>query len=126
MVGNPLELKKSVEEGKAYPKHASVAVSEWKDTLNAAERTALLNFLVAPDGQRLFATNCASCHGQAVAFSGDEQQLRTIIEKGGMHADMPPWKEKLSANAIDTLTNYVINPTSVPERKDLTPKLYST
>ena len=126
VVGNPLELKKSVEEGKAYPKHASVAVSEWKDTLNAAERTALLNFLVAPDGQRLFATNCASCHGQAVAFSGDEQQLRTIIEKGGMHADMPPWKEKLSATEIDTLTNYVINPASVPEGKDLFQKFCST
>jgi mono/diheme cytochrome c family protein len=87
--------------------------------LTSEERTDLLNFLVAPDGQRLFATNCASCHGRAVAFSGEESELRAIIAEGGQHLEMPPWQEQLSERELTTLAAYVTGPAQVPEGAEL-------
>ncbi len=115
VAGKPLELKNALELGPDYPSHATLTVPVWTDVLSQQERTALLNFLVAPDGQRLYAINCLPCHGSAVAFSGDENQLRDIISKGGMHLEMPPWKEKLSGVELDTLARYVVDPKSAPE-----------
>jgi mono/diheme cytochrome c family protein len=73
-----------------------------------------VNFLIAPDGQRLFAINCAPCHGRSVAYSGGEQELQEIISQGGLHLEMPPWQEMLSSTEIDTLANYVVDPQDVP------------
>jgi mono/diheme cytochrome c family protein len=117
--GDPLKLKNVLEQGPDYPAHKDLAVPRWTEVLSQSQRTALLNFLVAPDGQRLFATNCSTCHGRAVAFSGDETQLRTLISQGGLHLDMPPWQEKLTTVQIDTLANYVVNPSSVPDGQTL-------
>ena len=52
-VGNPLELQRVFAEGPAYSGHEGVDIPDWNETLSAAERNALLNFLAAPDGQRL-------------------------------------------------------------------------
>jgi mono/diheme cytochrome c family protein len=79
----------------------------------------LLNFLVAPDGQRLYATNCSPCHGRSVAFSGSDSELRDLISQGGMHLDMPPWREKLSQAELDALSNYVVEPSSTPDGEQL-------
>ncbi|MEJ2599000.1 MAG: c-type cytochrome [Anaerolineales bacterium] len=119
VAGNPLELKNALEQGQNYPPHQSANVPNWEETLNAEQRTTLLNFLVAPDGQRLFTINCSPCHGRAVGFSGDESQLRTIISQGGMHVQMPPWREKLSDTQLDTLAKYVVDPASVPDGQQL-------
>ncbi len=107
---NPLELRMALEKGKEYPAHSQSDIPNWNSTLSAEERTTLLNFLVAPDGQRLFTIYCSSCHGQSVAFSGDKNQLKEIIMQGGKHLDMPPWREKLSEADIQLLANYVVNP----------------
>jgi mono/diheme cytochrome c family protein len=119
VAGNPLELKNALEEGSEYPAHAGLDIPDWTKTLDQGARTTLLNFLVAPDGQRLFTTNCATCHGRSVAYSGDEAELRTIISKGGLHLQMPPWREKLSDAELDTLARYVVDPTSVPDGQSL-------
>ncbi len=112
--GNPLELQRVLDEGPAYPPHAGVKVAKWAETLTAPERNALLNFLAAPDGQRLFAINCAGCHGRGVEFSGDEQQLRKLISEGGQHLTMPGWRTTLSEADLDTLAAYVVNPGATP------------
>lgn len=119
VASDPLELKKALEQGPSYPSHQNLDIPQWTDTLSKEERTALLNFLVAPDGQRLFEINCAPCHGQSVAFSGEENELRSIISNGGLHLEMPPWREKLSDAELDTLANYVVDPASVPNGKAL-------
>ena len=119
VAGNPLELKSALEQGPNYQAHSGVEVAQWTETLSPEERTALLNFLVAPDGQRLFATNCASCHGRSPAFSGAENELRTLISQGGLHLEMPPWREKLSDVELDQLAQYVVDPTSVPGGQEL-------
>ncbi len=119
VASNPLQLKNALEEGPTYAAHEGIQVPDWTQTLTAQERTALLNFLVAPDGQRLFVINCAPCHGRSVAFSGEESSLRTIISQGGMHLEMPPWREKLSDTELDTLAKYVVDPSSVPEGQTL-------
>ena len=119
VAGKPLELKNALEQGPKYPPHANVNVPTWNEVLSKAELSALLNFLVAPDGQRLFAINCAPCHGRSVAFSGDENKLRAIISQGGLHLEMPSWQTKLSSQEIDTLAKYVVNPGSVPEGQKL-------
>jgi len=119
VAGDPLALKSALEQGSNYPSHAEVNVPQWTETLSPVERTALLNFLVAPDGQRLFAVNCAPCHGGSVAFSGDESELRTIISQGGLHLEMPPWRERLSPSELDTLAAYVVDPASVPGGEEL-------
>ena len=119
VAGDPLELKTALDEGSSYPSHAELDVPQWKDVLSRDEITSLLNFLVAPDGQRLFAINCAPCHGRAVAFSGEESELRTIISQGGLHLEMPPWREQLSEAELDTLARYVVDPAAAPESQEL-------
>jgi mono/diheme cytochrome c family protein len=112
--GNPLELQRVLDEGAQYPPHAAVEVPNWRDTLPPAERTALLNFLAAPDGQRLFAINCAGCHGRGVAFAGDADQLRALIAQGGQHLEMPAWKGTLTEADLNVLINYVADPSNTP------------
>ena len=119
VAGNPLELKNAIEQGKSYPAHAKVEVPAWDQVMSQAERTTLLNFLVAPDGQRLYATNCSPCHGQSVAFSGEKSELLTLISQGGLHLEMPPWREKLSDAELDSLAQYVVDPASSPAGEDL-------
>ncbi len=113
VAGDPQELKKALDQGSEYPAHADVEVPSWVETLSQEERTSLVNFLIAPDGQRLFQIDCAACHGQSVAFSGDEEQLRSIISQGGLHLEMPPWQERLNPSELDILAWYVVDPASV-------------
>lgn len=119
VASDPIELKASLDQGTDYPPHKDVTVPNWDDVLTQQNRTALLNFLVAPDGQRLFVTNCSPCHGRAVAFSGDEATLRNLISQGGLHLEMPPWQEKLSDAELDTLAQYVSSTTENQEGEDL-------
>ena len=114
-VGNPMELQRVFSEGTDYPGHQGVEnIPDWNTTLSTAERNALLNFLAAPDGQRLFAVNCAGCHGQGVAFTGTEEELRILISQGGQHLSMPAWKGKLTENDLNALAAYVVDPSSYP------------
>lgn len=112
VAGNALELERVFDQGLSYPPHANTKIADWSTAMTPEERSRLLNFLVAPDGARLFATNCSSCHGYSVPFTGSEEALRKIITKGGLHLEMPPWKEKLSQAEIDTLAQYVVDPGS--------------
>ncbi len=112
--GNPIDLKNALDLGKEFAPHADQDIPVWSDTLNAGDRTALINFLIAPDGQRLYATNCAPCHGDSVSLPEDPAQLRTLISQGGMHLTMPAWKEQLTTAQIDTLAQFVVSPGSVP------------
>jgi mono/diheme cytochrome c family protein len=116
---DPIDLKKALEDGPAFEPHSGAEVPDWAETLSREERTALLNFLVAPDGQRLFTINCAPCHGRSVPFSGEADELRAIISKGGLHLEMPPWREKLSDDQLDTLARYVVDPSGVPQGEGL-------
>jgi mono/diheme cytochrome c family protein len=119
VASDPVELKKAINQGQSYPPHAEVDVPDWSQSLSGENQAMLLNFLVAPDGQRLFAVNCSPCHGKAVSFSGSEDELRTIISQGGMHLEMPSWQAKLSESEIDVLARYVTEPASVPEGQAL-------
>jgi mono/diheme cytochrome c family protein len=112
--GNPLELQRVFDEGINYPPHVEAKIPDWQDTLSADEKNALLNFLAAPDGQRLFAVNCSGCHGQGVAFNGTEEELSVLIAKGGQHLDMPAWKGTLTENDLYALATYVVDPGSYP------------
>ena len=117
--GDPLKLKNAIDQGPDYPAHQNAGVPNWNDTLSQEGRTTLLNFLVAPDGQRLFETNCSTCHGTAIAFTGTRDELRQLISQGGLHLEMPPWRGKLSDAQISTLAAYVVDPANTPSGKDL-------
>lgn len=112
--GNPVELQRVIDEGKAYPAHQSQDVPNWKVTLSSDEQNALLNFLAAPDGQRLFVINCSGCHGEGISFNGTEVELRKLIVEGGHDVTMPGWKGTLSENDLNTLAEYVTDPTKYP------------
>ncbi len=116
---DPIGLRNALNQGQAFTPHADVDIPNWSEDLSEAERTALLNFLVAPDGQRLYTVDCSPCHGTSIAFAGSEEDLRTIISQGGMHLDMPPWREKLSSDQLDVLARYVVNPGEASEGEDL-------
>jgi mono/diheme cytochrome c family protein len=116
---NPLELKNALDEGEGYPPHSQVEIPDWNSNLSPEDKTSLLNFLIAPDGQRLFTIYCSPCHGQSVAFAGDQTQLNEIISKGGLHLEMPPWREKLSEADIQLLSQYVVDPSSTPNGQSL-------
>jgi mono/diheme cytochrome c family protein len=115
VASDPIALRESIQLGLDYEPHAEVDIPDWTASISQENQTKLLNFLVAPDGQRLFATNCAPCHGQSVAFTGGEEQLLETISQGGMHLDMPPWREMLDESELDLLARYVTDPAGVPE-----------
>jgi mono/diheme cytochrome c family protein len=117
--GNPLNLKNSIDEGLNFTPHANLQAADWSTSLTPDEKTTLLNFLIAPDGQRLFTIYCSPCHGQSVAYSGNETQLRQTIGQGGKHLTMPPWQNTLTTSQIDTLANYVVDPVSAPDGQAL-------
>jgi mono/diheme cytochrome c family protein len=116
---DPLELKQALTDGVNYPPHEGVEIPHWEDVLNPQEITALLNFLTAPDGQRLFVTNCSSCHGRSVPFAGTEDELYQVISEGGLHLEMPAWQGKLEQSQIETLANYVVDPAQTPDGEAL-------
>lgn len=108
--GNPVELQRVFDEGVSYPPHKGVQTANWSQRLEATEINGLLNFLAAPDGQRLFVINCSGCHGQGVGYNGTEEELAGLIKKGGQHLDMPAWKGTLSESDMNTLASYVVDP----------------
>ncbi len=107
-----IELRNALETGSAYPPHVEFNLAEWSDTLTAAEQGQLLNFLTAPDGQRLWDQQCSSCHGRAVAFDGSASELRDVVVQGGGHLDMPAFGQTLSESDIQTLARYVLDPSA--------------
>jgi len=115
VASNPIELKQALEEGEGYSGHEGIAIPVWSDTMAPEERTSLVNFLIAPDGERLFSINCAPCHGQSVGFTGNESDLRSLISLGGLHLAMPLWQESMSDDEIDLLAKYVVAPATAPE-----------
>ena len=115
VAGNPLQLKSALNDGSQFAPHQDADIVDWTSAMSPEERTTLLNFLIAPDGQRLFAINCSSCHGRSVAFSGDPEDLRDLIRQGGQHLEMPAWRERLTPQQVDVLARYVVLPASAPE-----------
>lgn len=119
VASDPLELRRALDMGPDYPAHQDQGVPDWSRVLGAESRTALLNFLVAPDGQRLFSVNCAPCHGQSVSVAANGEQLRLLISQGGLHLEMPPWRERLSDSELDQLAEYVVSPSTHLETRPL-------
>ncbi len=117
--GNPVNLKNAIEAGRQFAFHTGLPETPWSTNLTAEEKTTLLNFLIAPDGQRLFTIYCSACHGQSVSYSGNKDQLRQTIVKGGQHVTMPAWQNTLDPAQIDTLANYVVDPASAPDGQAL-------
>jgi len=111
---SPFQLRAAIEQEPSFTGHENVDVPDWRTTLSKNAQTTLLNFLVAPDGQRLYTENCSSCHGTAPVFSGSKDELRAIITTGGKHREMPQWAGKLSDDQIDELARYVVDPSSEP------------
>lgn len=109
VAGNPLRLKEALQLGPDFSAHQEVQIPVWSEVMSPESQTALLNFLVAPDGQRLFATNCSICHGRSVAVQGTPDELRTLISQGGLHLEMPPWRERLTDSELNLLARYVVN-----------------
>jgi len=110
-----LELKQAIEAGREYGPHSELEIGDYSVILSSADQAALLNFLVAPDGQRLFTIDCAPCHGQQVDFDGSRAELVEIIEDGGRHLEMPPWRDRLGDDQIDELAAYVVDPLGNPQ-----------
>jgi mono/diheme cytochrome c family protein len=114
LAADPQQLNDALAQGSAFAPHTDQDVPVWDTTLSSGERTALLNFLAAPDGQRLFAVYCGACHGRSVAVSGSPEALRDLIGRGGLHLEMPAWQRRLSEAEIETLAVYVVNPAAAP------------
>lgn len=114
-----IELRAALQEGPDYEAHASLDIPVWTDLLSADAQARLLNFLTAPDGQRLWTQECASCHGQAVAFDGDRQELEDVIRLGTGHLEMPAFAATLSFEDTATLALYVTDPAAAPQGAEL-------
>jgi mono/diheme cytochrome c family protein len=110
-----IELRRALEEGPDYEPHVELGLPVWSRALSSGDQARLLNFLTAPDGQRLWTQECASCHGQSVAFAGDRGALEDIIRLGGGHLEMPAFGEAIDPPGIETLALYVTDPPAAPE-----------
>src|SRR3990172_7988369 len=97
LAADPAQLTEALAQSSTFAPHAGLDVPDWSASLSAQERTALMNFLAAPDGQRLFAIYCGGCHGRAVRFSGSREALHDLIGAGGLHLEMPPWQKRLTS-----------------------------
>jgi mono/diheme cytochrome c family protein len=124
--GNPVNIKNAIEAGNQFAFHTGLQDTSWSTNLTQEEKTTLFNFLIAPDGQRLFTIYCSPCHGSSVSYSGKEGQLRDTIVKGGLHTTMPAWQNTLTADQINLLANYVVNPSSNPDGQALFTQYCST
>jgi mono/diheme cytochrome c family protein len=114
-----IELRAALEAGSSYTAHVDLDIPEWSEVLSSAEQGQLLNFLTAPDGQRLWTQQCSSCHGRSVAFAGSEDELRGVVVQGGGHLDMPAFGSTLGDSEIQTLAAYVLDPSSTPAGEPL-------
>jgi mono/diheme cytochrome c family protein len=110
-----IEVRSSLDDGEAFEPHAGLGLPVWGDALTSEGESKLLNFLTAPDGQRLWTQECASCHGQSVAYSGERGDLEDVIRTGSGHLDMPAFGGAISEADIDALARYVTDPPSAPE-----------
>ena len=116
---NAIDLRSALELGADFQPHAGVEIPDWNEVLSSSEQAQLLNFLTAPDGQRLWTQLCASCHGRSVVFEGDEEELRDLIVKGGGHLEMPSFGGTLVETDIQALATYVIDPAAYPAGEGL-------
>ncbi len=91
--------------------HTGPDVPFANQALTIMQRASLINFLIAPDGKRLFTSYCSSCHGTSVAILGDEAEFRQLVIEGGQHREMPAWGETLNSDQLNELANYVFSPT---------------
>ncbi|MFW2340676.1 MAG: c-type cytochrome, partial [Acidimicrobiia bacterium] len=112
---SPFELQLALDQGTGYPAHTDLDIPEWGEVLFGQNRTALLNFLLAPDGQRLYTLYCSECHGSTIAWEGDRAQLEGLIRNGGNHLDMTQWRDVLPDDDIAELALYVSTPTASPD-----------
>ncbi len=115
VASDPIQLRNVLNQGPDFEPHVGVEVPDWTQVLAPGDATDLLNFLIAPDGHRLFSVNCSPCHGSSVAFSGSDAELLEIISRGGLHLEMPPWRGMLSDSELDTLARFVVDPSSAPD-----------
>lgn len=116
---DPQLLRDAIEAAPRFTSHADLDVPDWSDVLSSEQRSTLLNFFLAPDGQRLFTVNCSSCHGKAVAFSGSREDLLQVISAGGLHLSMPPWREQLTETQLQNLAEFVFDPLSQSQEEAL-------
>ena len=112
---SPFDLQLALNQGTAFAPHAEVEIPEWSEVLFGPDRTALLNFLLAPDGQRLYTLYCSECHGSSIDWEGDRQQLEGLIRNGGDHLDMTQWRDVLPDDEITELALYVSVPSASPD-----------
>lgn len=119
VAGNPFLLRDALDQGPDFPAHEGEEVLQWSEVLKPEEITVLLNFLIAPDGQRLFITNCSACHGRYPSFTSGKEELKETIAEGGMHLDMPSWQEQLQPSELEILASYVQDPSANPDGEAL-------
>jgi mono/diheme cytochrome c family protein len=116
---SPFDLQIALNDGPDYAAHVGLDIPDWSETIVGQDRTALLNFLLAPDGQRLYTLYCSECHGPALVWEGDRRQLETVIQGGGSHLDMQQWRDVLPPDDIAQLAWYVVSPSASPEGEKL-------
>lgn len=108
----PFTLKSVLDRGASSEVHTGLDLPFYTQPLTAAENTHILNYLISPDGQQLFSQNCSACHGSTIAYADSEEDLKKIIETGGMHVQMPSWADQLDSDTISILAEYVVDPSS--------------
>ncbi|MDF1596094.1 MAG: c-type cytochrome [Acidimicrobiia bacterium] len=116
---SPFELQNALNLGTGYAPHTGLDIPEWSEFLFGPDRTALLNFLLAPDGQRLYTLYCSECHGNSISWDGGRDELEAIIRQGGNHLDMTQWRDVLPEDQITELALFVYEPSAAPQGEQL-------
>lgn len=120
LAGRPLEaLQTAASAGPLDGVHDLLGADTWSTTLSAPDQRALLSYLAAPAGERIFSTYCSECHGSTVAFSGDPSELAASIRQGGQHEGMAPFQDRLPPEQLIELAWFLYSPSAVPDGEAL-------
>ncbi len=115
----PFQLQDALNQGTAYAPHDGLDIPDWSEVLFGQDRTALLNFLLAPDGQRLYTLYCSECHGTSISWEGERDELEALIRQGGNHLEMTQWRDVLPEDQITELALFVVEPSTAPGGEQL-------
>ncbi len=84
---DPLLFQHALLDGADFPGHEK-DTPNWASDLSQDRRNGLLSYLAGSEDARLYADNCAGCHGRDIQFEGETEELRQAMFTDDLHSNL--------------------------------------